>query len=188
MHRRIAGLHREERGVAVAQVGLLFAAPLFVASALGAAVIKAGNFSSARLDQAVHSAIRDTSSGIQQQGPAYARSNGTTIRHVAIDIGTTAGGTPVNVDPTASAEPTTVRFISPSRVEQRIPYVTHWITGDDDPLLEPGEIAEVEVDVSKLTQPGEPFTLEIRPAHGLYATVYVTPAAASHLDAVIPLP
>lgn len=177
-----------ERGLASTQLALVVAVPTLLASALGATVMRAGDFSTAQLERTVHAAVRDASSGIQEQGPAYARSDGTRITLVAIDIGTTAGGWPVDLDPTAATEPTLVRFTSASTVVQRVPYTVDWITGDGDPTLEPGEIAELDIDVSMLTRGGEPFTLEIRPAHGLYVTEHVAPTAASHLDAIIPLP
>ena len=176
-----------EGGFVSAQVGMLIAAPVLVASVFGTAVIKAGSFSSNQFEQIAYSAVRDTSTGIELRGPLYARTDGTAITHVLLDVGTIPGGLPIDLNPAAASEGTVVSYVSTSAVAHNLPYEVHWITVNGDSLLESGEFAEIDVDVSGVASAGEEFTLEIRPAHGLYATAYVPAQPAGHLAAVLTL-
>lgn len=68
-----------------------------------------------------------------------------------------------------------------------LPYGVEWITGNGDNLLEPGELAEISVDVSAVASPGEGFTIEIRPPFGLYATGNIPPQPESGLNPILQL-
>jgi archaellin len=166
---------------------MLVVAPVLVASVFGSAVIKAGSFSTSQFEQVAYSAVRDTSTGIELRGPSYARTDGTAITHVLLDVDTIPGGLPVDLSRAAASEGTVVSYVSASALAHSLSYEVHWITGNGDSLLESGELAEIDVDVSGVAAAGEAFTIEIRPAHGLYATVHVPAQPAGHLATVLTL-
>lgn len=169
------------------QVGLLIAGPLVVASTVGAAMVGAGQLSTDQFSDAAYSAVRRSGSGIELRGPVVARTDGERLTHVLLDVGTTAGEWPVQLGPSSDGERTIVRYIDEGTIANEVPYSVDWITGDGDDLLEPGESAQISVDVRDVSTSGGAFTIEVRPAEGLYVSARRSLPAGQPLDRVIAL-
>jgi archaellin len=173
----------------VLQAGLLIIAPLVVASALGGSVIKAGRLSTDQLQFVTQSAVRDVSSGIERRGTVYAHTDGTSITGVEMDVTTTAGSYPIDLSPAAITDRTVVSYIDSSQVIRDLPYRVSWINGDGDDLLESGETATLEIDLSALSLATGGFTIEVRPAHGLWTSVHIQPpSGGGQLDPLLQFP
>lgn len=183
----LISLVRGEHGIATPQLGLLFVAPVLVGAAFAGTVMRVGALSTSQFQRVGDAALRETGSGIELRGSFYAHTNGASIDHVQFLVGTTPGSRPVNLDPLAVLDRTVASYVSNTRVVHNLPYDVAWVTGNGDALLEPGELAEINVDVSAVVSPGEGFTIEIRPPYGLYASGYVPPQSEGHLETILPL-
>jgi archaellin len=160
-----------ERGASIAQVAVLLIAPVVVASTFAVAVLNAGQLATRQFNDAALSAIRDASSGLELRGPVSLRTDGHAVTHVVMDISLTAGSAPVMLDPAATVDGTQVSYIDSGMVVRGVPYQVDWLIGDGDNILGEGETVEMRVDVSGITSSGASFSIEVRPAHGMYLIV-----------------
>jgi len=178
---------RAESGATALQLGLLLVVPVVVASTFAASVINAGKFATDTFNNAALSAVRDISSGLELRGPVSLRTDGHAITDVVMDVSLTAGGAPVSLDPAAPADRTLVSYTDDGTSVRDVPYRLDWLFGDGDSLLEPGETVELDVDVSGITPTGDTFTIEVRPARGMYLTVRRNRPTSSELPRVMDL-
>ena len=123
------------------------------------------------------------------------RKTGTVLGHEvvgwAVEVGPAIGGDGgVSLDPAATLNRTVVSFIDEASVINELPYSVQWTVGDDDQVLERGEIATMLIDVSGITPAltsGRTFLLEVRPSTGAYISVRRTMPYGTFLDTVVNL-
>ena len=122
------------------------------------------------------------------QTPFYARTDGTRITQVLLDITTLPGGSAVDLSPATveSEGGTEVSYVSASSVGRNLSFAVNWVRGDGDSLLETGETAELVIDVGAERTAGEAFVITVRPVHGLPAAAQIPAQPTGTLDAVIP--
>ena len=174
--------------MSVLPMALAVPAIVVAGSVFAAAVLSTGQLSTAQFQQVALSAVRDTSTGIVVDGPIVARTDGTSVTQIMIDITTFPGGLPVNLDPAAISERTVVSYIDEANLKHDVPYSVTWIIGNGNAQLESGERAEVVVDLTGIVQSGDSFTLEVRPAHGIGVTVQrAMPSGGGHLPTILEL-
>lgn len=166
---------------------LVVPAMAIAASVLAAAVLSTGQFSTGRFQEVALSSLRDNSSGLMVEGSVYARTDGTSITQLLIDVTTLPGGLPVDIDPAAVTDRTVVSYADAANLKLDVPYTVTWIVGNGDTQLEDGEHAEIVVDMDGITQEGSTFTVEVRPAHGMRATVRRPVPTGGHLPTILEL-
>ena len=166
---------------------LVVPAMAIAASVLAAAVLSTGQLSTGRFREVALSSLQDTGSGLLVDGPVYARTDGTSMTQLMIDVTTLPGGLPVNLDPTAATNRTVVMYADAANLKPDLPYSVTWIGGGNgDANLDSGEHAEIVVDMSGMNQAGDSFTVEVRPAHGIRATIQRA-IPTGHLPAILQL-
>jgi archaellin len=81
-------------------------------------------------------------------------------------------------------------YIDDVQTDNDMTYTTVDVVGDDDGLLEPGELIEVTIDVSGLATQldnNDTFTIEVRPPLGAYLVIQRTTPPGSSLETVVNL-
>ena len=215
--RRLSELPRAERGVAGVGVAAIAGAFVLAGSLVAGVVVEGGMTGSEALDATFVRALANVTTGMQVDGPVLARTDGAHATVLLIDVTTTPGGGAVSLsaDAAPTSDPVTpdatpgaavslsadaaragdapalrVRYVSSDTVASGLPYTVTWLSGDGDALLEPGEVAELAVDVSGVDPPpaeNTRFTLELHPGDSAPAIVTRTMPAGRPLDRVVNL-
>src|SRR6185437_9464366 len=175
--RRVVARVCSERGITGIETGVVVGGLVVASSLFAGVVLNGGIAGSQQLGTAVQAALRQTTTGVELDGPVIVRTDGTRATDVLIDVTTSAGGGSVVLGPTpddgADAQ-LAIDYVTDATLERNVPYTVSWLTGDGDDLLEPGEVAEIDVDVSGVTPPlgaGDTFTLDLRPGDGVAVAV-----------------
>ena len=182
---------RSEAGMAGAGIAAIAGALVLTASLVGGVMVTSGFAGSEQLDNTVQRALARVATGVQVDAPVLARTDGTRATVLLVDVTTTAAGGPVPLAGAGGAETTLrVRYISRDTAVPDLPYTVTWLSGNGDAALEPGEVAELAVDVSGVEPPiaaSTAFTLELRPGDGVTTTLARTMPAGRPLDPVVNL-
>jgi archaellin len=118
-------------------------------------------------------------------GGVIATSDGTEITDLSFGLTLAAGGDSVNLDFTDATNRTVIAFIDDTTTEADLDYATTEVVGDADSLLEPGELAQVDIDLATdcatcAIGANSTFTLEVKPPSGSYLVISrTTPASIS---------
>lgn len=163
---------------------------LVVASAFGGVVMTTGLASSGQVNRTVNDALARTGDGLELRGPVIAVTDGQQARALSIDVTLAIGGDGVNLDPAAQLDRTVISYIDASNAIRELPYTTNWTVGDDDQVLETGELAALLIDVGAIDPPlssGRSFQIEVRPPRGSYLILRRTMPAGSHFDTIVNL-
>jgi archaellin len=179
-------LSGQQHGAVGVEMGIMLIAPVVIAATVATTALRAGTLASQDLQSAASDAVAQVGTGIESNDLVLARTDGTRITDLLVDITTTPGSAPVSLDPQASADRTTVLYIDALKLSRDVPYSVTWISGDSDDMLHPGELAALDIDVSSLTS-DEPFTIEIRPARGAFVSLRVQPPGGAGLPPLLRL-
>ena len=182
----------EERGITGLETAIILIAFVVVAAVFAFVVLSTGLFSSERGKETIYAGLQKTRGNLELRGSIIANANAsnTAVDTLVFDVGLAAGGEPVNLDPTASVNKTVVAYIDDGTNINDLTYTVDWVVGDTDDLLEPGELAEITVDIDGAgitLQNNDTFTLEVRPPLGAYVVIQRTMPAGSSLEDVINL-
>ena len=120
-----------------------------------------------------------------------AQAAGTTVDSVVFTVSPVSGGEPINLDDSTGSPVVVIAYRDNTQAEASVDFTTTWIVSNEttaDNLLEEGELAEIEVDLTGLTTAlaeNTEFTLEIKPPTGAVIGINRTTPAA--LEAVMEL-
>lgn len=181
---------RPDDGITGVELAAIAGALVLVSSLFASVVLSTGTTASLQLEQTAQRALTLVTTGVQADGPVLAQTDGTRATQIVVDLTTTAGGGAVTLDPHAASARLVVSYISATTAVRDLPYSVVWISGNGDTLLQPGELAEVVVDVSGITPAivaGQRFTLELRAGDAPPVTIERTLPAGQPLDAVVNL-
>ncbi|MBF6600935.1 MAG: flagellin [Dehalococcoidia bacterium] len=183
-----------DAGITGVETAVVIGGLVLASSLVAGVVLNSGRSGSQRLDSVVQSALRQATTGMQLDGPVIIRTDGRQASGVLIDVTTSAGGGSVPLDaggagpPSAAGSGLLVSALGSDAVVRGLPVTVRWLAGDGDGMLEPGELAELDVDVRGVTPPiaaGERFTLELRAGDLPPLEVTRTLPAGRPLDAVV---
>jgi archaellin len=169
---------------------LLASGFLVVASAFGGVVLTTGLTSSGQVQRTLNDALARSGSGLELRGPVIAVTDGDKANVVSIDVALSIGSDGVNLDPAAALDRTVVSFIDSQNAIRELPYTTQWTVGDDDQVLESGELVAVMIDLSTIVPAvtgGSQFQIEVRPPRGSYLIVRRSMPSGSPLDTIVNL-
>ncbi len=173
---------REERGITGLETAIILIAFVVVAAVFAFVVLSTGLFSSERGKEAVYAGLAKTRGTMELSSGVIATSNGTKVTKLTFDVALAAGGDTVNLDPAATTNRTVISYIDNTTTLNNVVYTESELVGNADKLLEPGELAEINIDA---TQAGfgnivanSIFTLEIKPPSGSYMVIQRTMPAS----------
>ena len=178
-------LNNDQKGQAALETAIILIAFVVVASVFAFAILSAGSASTDKGKQAISAGLEGVQSSMSVKGSATAKGNTTSVTDVVFDLGLVAGGSPVDLtDPSTSKNVVVVSYRDGTQTKTDIPWsVTFVGQNNSNNLLENGELAEMDVDLSALTTPLGPntqFTIEIKPPTGSVIKVdRTTPAAVA---------
>jgi len=184
-------MQRDERGITGLETAIILIAFVVVASVFAYTVLSAGIFSSQKVQEAVYSGLEQARSTLELNGSVLAKANATAITEVIFSVSNALDGEAIDLtDTTGNNTNVTVISYSSStmRTEELDWTVAHQGYGDDDNLLEAGEMFEITVD---MTGAGETvgtyhtFTLEVKPPTG--AVLIMERTTPADLDSVMVL-
>jgi flagellin FlaB len=178
---------REEEGITGLQTAIILIAFVVVATVFAFVVLSTGLFSAERGKEAVYSDLQKTRGSLELRGSVIANTDGTNVDTLVFDVGNAAGGEPVNLDPLADSNKVVLDYRDADVNATNIDWGVDWLVrGDTDNLLEPGELAEITVDVTGQTlAANEPFALEVKPLLG--GTMIIARITPAGLDTVVDL-
>ena len=174
---------REERGITGLETAIVLIAFVVVAAVFAFVVLSTGLFSSERGKETVYAGLAKTRGSMELTGGVIATSNTTQLTAFTFDLTLAAGGDSVNLNPadTTTTAPSSATSTAPY-TNNNLTYTTTVITGDSDKLLEPGELLEINIDLTQdagiVIGTNKTFTLEVKPPQGSYMVIQRTTPAS----------
>jgi flagellin FlaB len=178
---------REERGITGRESAIVLIAFVVVAAVFAFVVLSTGLFSSERGKETVYAGLAKTRGSMELTGGVLAASDTTKITGITFDLTLAAGGDSVNLNPSDTSNRTVISYADDNNTNNNLTYTSTVITGDADKLLEPGELIEVNIDLSSLTPAittNKTFTLEVKPPQGSYLVIQRTTPASINQSVV----
>ena len=176
--KKFVGRVAEDRGITGLETAIVLIAFVVVAAVFSFVVLSTGLFSSERGKETVYAGLAKTRGTMQLSGGVILTSDATNITDVTLGVTLAAGGDSVNLDNGDTNNTTVISYIDSAVVDNDLTYVTTEIVGDNDELLEPGELSEITIDLTQnaaiLITANETFTLELKPPTGSYMVVQRT--------------
>ncbi|HXK33369.1 MAG TPA: archaellin/type IV pilin N-terminal domain-containing protein [Dehalococcoidia bacterium] len=174
---------REDRGITGLETAIVLIAFVVVAAVFAFVVLSTGLFSSERGKETVYAGLQKTRGSMEISGGVIATSNGTQVTDLTLAFTLAAGGDAVNLDASDTSNTTVISYIDAAVTDNDLAYTTTEIVGDGDKLLEPGELAEVTIDLATecatcVVTANETFTIEVKPPSGSYLVIQRTTPAS----------
>ncbi|MCH8813702.1 MAG: flagellin [Chloroflexi bacterium] len=175
MKKLLNSLHRKEEGITGLETAIILIAFVIVASVFAFVVLSTGLFSADRGKETVFAGLDKARGNLEVRGALTVIDvnldgaiTAVGLDTIVFNLGTSAAGAPVPVDPLATTNTTIMNYID---AEARVPDLTYTVVktlGDGDDLIEVGELFEITVvlpGTSTLTT-NEIFTIEVVPPSG----------------------
>ena len=182
-------MHRDERGITGLETAIILIAFVVVASVFAYTVLSAGIFSSQKAQEAVYSGLEQARSTLELNGSVVATANTTAVTGVIFSVSNALDGEAIDLTDTTGNNVTVISYSSSTmRTEELDWTVAHQGYGDDDNLLEAGEMFEITVDMStagETVSTYQTFTLEVKPPTG--AVLIIERTTPADLDDVMVL-
>ncbi|HXK33370.1 MAG TPA: archaellin/type IV pilin N-terminal domain-containing protein [Dehalococcoidia bacterium] len=180
-----------ERGITGLETAIVLIAFVVVAAVFAFVVLSTGLFSSERGKETVYAGLEKTRGSMELSGGVIATSDGTNVTDLTMSFTLAAGGDSVNLDASDATNTTVISYIDGAVTDNDLTYTTTEVVGDGDKLLEPGELAQVSIDLATecatcLIGANETFTLEVKPPSGSYVVIQRT-MPSSMSDTIINL-
>ena len=186
---RMRGI-RSEQGITGLETAIVLIAFVVVAAVFAFVVLSTGLFSAERGKETVYAGLAKTRGSMELTGGVLATSDGTTMTDLTFTLTLAAGGDAVNLDATDASNRTVISYIDPTVSTTDLIYTTNEVIGDNDSLLEPGELAEVTIDMTAecacTVTANEMFTIQLMPPSGSYLVIQRT-MPASMTDIIVNL-
>lgn len=185
-----ASFRRREDGITGLETAIILIAFVVVAAVFAFVVLSTGLFSSERGKETIYAGLQKARGNLELRGSIVAETSGSQVDRLILYLGLAAGGEPVNVDPNSQVNKTVVAYIDDSTNINDLDYTVTDVAGDNDNLLEPGELVQLTIDIAgqQLSiKNNDTFTLEIRPPWGAYLVVQRTMPAGSSLETIVNL-
>ena len=184
---------RDEQGITGLETAIILIAFVVVATIFAFVVLTTGVFSSERAKETVFAGLEKARGSIEIRGGIVVTATGATLAvdFIQISVATTAGGESVPLNPTGTSNRTVLAYRDHIIVDNDVSFTVVDIVGDNDTLLEPGELKIITIDVTTGITPvpslaaNERFTIEVQTPVG--ATLDITRQLPAELTEVMQL-
>lgn len=174
---------REEAGITALETAIILIAFVVVASVFAFTILSAGTFSTERGKEAVFAGLSQVRSSIELKGSVIATASVTgttgTVDEVIFTIANAIGGEPVNLN--TDDRVVVIDYRDSTQIYSVPDWGVVWkVQNDEDDLLEAGELAEITVPLSTLTNTlgiNTDFSIEIKPPAGAVLNIQRTTPA-----------
>ena len=194
MKKLLSSLHKKEEGITGLETAIILIAFVIVASVFAFVVLSTGLFSADRGKETVFAGLDKARGNLEVRGAvtvidvdADGVIDDFTPDTIVFNMGTSAAGAPVSVDPAATTNSTIMNWIDAQARIANTTYTVNKLLGDGDDLLENGELFEITVEVptgaSLVTN--ETFTIEVVPPSG--GTALISRTMPPAIDLVMDL-
>ncbi len=186
---------RDEQGITGLETAIILIAFVVVATIFAFVVLTTGVFSAERGKETVFAGLEKARGSMEIRGGIVATATGTTLTVDTIQfaVATTAGGEPVPMNPSGANNRTVMAYRDDNIVDNDVSFTVTNIVGDNDTLLEPGELKVITIDAKAggditpdpTLDPNERFTIEVQTPVG--ATMDITRTMPAELRQVMQL-
>lgn len=184
-------LHRDENGITALETAIILIAFIVVASVFAFSILSAGTYSTERGKEAVFAGLEEVQASIEVKGAVIATSATTgttgTIEELIFTVGNVVGGEPIDLNDTNRVM--IISYRDQTQQVNALDWTMNWVVrNDSDDLLDSGELAEITVPLSALTNDlgiNTEFTLEMKPPMG--STITLQRTTPAYFDEVIDL-
>jgi archaeal flagellin FlaB len=173
-------LHRDESGQTALEAAIILIAFIVVASVFAFTILSSGSKSTEKGQQAINAGLQGVQSSMEVKGMVIAKSaGGATVDSVVFTLSLVAGGEPIDLNQTNRK--IVIGYRDSGQVVNGLEWTIStapdpegWLvrndaTGEEDDLLEDGELVEITVPLDSLTAalgPNTEFTIEVKPPTG----------------------
>ena len=174
---------RNERGITGLETAIVLIAFVVVAAVFAFVVLSTGLFSSERGKETVYAGLAKTRGSMTITGSVVGTTNLTNLTALTFNVTLAAGGDSVNLNPSGTNS-TNISYQDQDNAISDVTYTTTVITGNADNLLEPGELFEINIDLTQTAlaavtvNTNDTFTLEVKPPSGSYMVIQRTTPAS----------
>ncbi|MCI0855184.1 MAG: hypothetical protein J4N98_00735 [Chloroflexi bacterium] len=191
--KRLRRSARNEQGITGLETAIILIAFVVVATIFAFVVLTTGVFSSERAKETVFAGLEKARGSMEIRGGIVVTATGATlaVNEIQFAVATTAGGESVPLNPTAASNRTVLAYRDDAIVDNDVSFTVVDIVGDNDTLLEPGELKVITIDVTTgITPPptlsaNQRFTIEVQTPVG--ATLDITRQLPAELTEVMQL-
>ena len=158
---------KDERGITGLETAIILIAFVVVAAVFSFVVLSTGLFSSERGKEAVYAGLAKTRGSMELTGGIIATTNSTNVTDLTFGLTLAAGGDTVNLDVTDPTNRTVIAYVDTTVFTPDMIYTTTEVIGDGDGLLEQGELAQIDIDMTAecgcTIAENHRFTIEVKP-------------------------
>ncbi|MCH8160469.1 MAG: hypothetical protein IIB88_01105 [Chloroflexi bacterium] len=184
---------RSEQGITGLETAIILIAFVVVATIFAFVVLTTGVFSSERAKETVFAGLEKARGSMEIRGGIVVTATGTTlvVEDIQFAVATTAGGEPVPLNPNGTTNRTVLAYRDDAIVDNDVQFTVINIVGDNDTLLEPGELKLLTINLATgvspapTLDPNERFTIEVQTPVG--ATLDITRTMPAELRSVMQL-
>jgi flagellin FlaB len=162
-------IHREERGITGLETAIILIAFVVVATIFAFVVLTTGIFSAERGKETVFAGLAKARGTMEVRGGVVVSAAGSplAVDSIFFTVATTAGGESIPLDPLADDNRTVIAYRDALVTDNDVEYTADDIIGDDDTLLEPGEVKVIVISAAGITpaptlDANDRFTLEVQ--------------------------
>lgn len=190
MFAKLQRLIRDESGITALETAIILIAFVVVAAVFAFTILSAGTVSTEKGKEAIFSGLEEVSSSLELRGSVLAIENvegsDGTIGKLVFTVGNVAGGSAIDLTDTNDGKNKVVidyrdgtQYVTPLDWEVSWP-----VRRDEDDLLEDGELAKIEIDLSGVNLgPDTAFAIEVKPPRG--GVLMIQKTTPSYIDSVI---
>ncbi len=171
---------RGERGITGLETAIVMIAFVVVAAVFAFVVLSTGLFAAERGKDTIFAALAKTRGAMALTGGVIATSDQSKITTITLDVTLAAGGDSVNLDPNSTSNKTVISYQDSTISNANITYTTAVVTGNNNYVLEQGELLELNITLpsgSNVTA-NKTFTLEVKPPSGSFMIIQRTAPAS----------
>lgn len=184
---------RDEQGITGLETAIILIAFVVVATIFAFVVLTSGVFSAERGKETVFAGLDKARGSMEVRGGVVVTAAGTplAVDEFQFSVATSAGGSPVPLDPAGTTNRTVLAYRDDVVVDNDVTFTVTDVVGDGDTLLEPGELKILTVDAATgitpapALNPNERFTFEIQTPVG--ATLDITRQLPAAINPVMQL-
>jgi flagellin FlaB len=194
MKKLLSSLHKKEEGITGLETAIILIAFVIVASVFAFVVLSTGLFSADRGKETVFAGLDKARGNLEVRGAitvidvnADGAITAVGLDTIVFNMGTSAAGAPVSVDPLATTNSTIMNYIDADARIADLTYTVNKLLGDGDDLLENGELFEITVVLpgASTLSTNETFTIEVVPPSG--GTALISRTMPPAIDLVMDL-